>query len=161
MNQESLTKILFYIVIGINLEAYINTFLVNFLIIIPLSFLIYSYFVYKSNIAFSATSSFFIGIFVDLISGTYIGLNALVYLITTTYIINSYKYVFRLFSYLQISIFFGIIATVYIGLTHLFINISNYSYLILFVSFVTNSILSFILSVIRVYRPIFFRNRRL
>jgi rod shape-determining protein MreD len=160
VNQESLTKILFYIVIGINLEAYINTFLVNFLIIIPLSFLIYSYFVYKSNIAFSATASFFIGIFVDLISGTYIGLNALVYLITT-YIINSYKYVFRLFSYLQISIFFGIIATVYIGLTHLFINISNYSYLILFASFVTNSILSFILSVIRVYRPIFFRNRRL
>ena len=62
---------------------------------------------------------------------------------------------------IKISIFFGIIATVYIGLTHLFINISNYSYLILFVSFVTNSILSFILSVIRVYRPIFFRNRRL
>ena len=159
MNQESLTKILFYIVIGINLEAYINTFLVNLLIIIPLSFLIYSYFVYKSNIT-SQQYFFFIGIFVDLISGTYIGLNALVYLITT-YIINSYKYVFRLFSYLQISIFFGIIATVYIGLTHLFINISNYSYLILFVSFVTNSILSFILSVIRVYRPIFFRNRRL
>jgi len=160
VNQESLIKILFYIIIGMNLEAYINAFLVNFLIIVPLSFLIYSYFAYKSNIAFSATASFFIGIFVDLISGSYIGLNALVYLITT-YIINSYKYVFRLFSYLQISIFFGIIATVYIGLTHLFINISNYSYLILFVSFVINSILNFMLSIIRVYRPIFFRNRRL
>ena len=121
--KDSLFKILFLIVIAFNIESYINIFLSKFYIVIPLSFLTYSYFAYKSSIGFSSTSSFLFGLFVDLISGTFIGLNALVYSIST-YIINNYRYVFRLFSYLQISIFFGIISTVYIGITHLFINLN-------------------------------------
>lgn len=158
--KDSLFKILFLIIIAFNIESYINIFLSKFYIVIPLSFLTYSYFAYKSSIGFSSTSSFLFGLFVDLISGTFIGLNALVYSIST-YIINNYRYVFRLFSYLQISIFFGIISTVYIGITHLFINLANYSYLTLFISFGINTSLSLLISVIRVYRPTFYKSRKL
>jgi len=160
MKEEGILKILFLLVLGINIEFFINSFLINFYIILPFTFLIFSYFVYKSHAQFSSSSAFFIGLFVDFVSGTYIGLNPLVFLITT-YIINSYKYVFRLFSYLQISIFFGIISTLYLGLTHLFININNYSYLTLLMSFFTNTSLCFIISIFRIYKPIFSRRRKI
>lgn len=160
MKEEGILKILFLLVLGINIEFFINSFLINFYIILPFTFLIFSYFVYKSHAQFSASSAFFIGLFVDFVSGTYIGLNPLVFLITT-HIINSYKYVFRLFSYLQISIFFGIISTLYLGLTHLFININNYSYLTLLMSFFTNTSLCFIIFILRIYKPIFSRRRKI
>ena len=112
-------KILFLIVLAYNIEVFINPIFNNVNIIIPFSFLTYSYFAYKDKNGFTASSSFSIGLLMDLVSGSYIGLNGLIYCMTT-YIINSYKYVFRLFSYLQISIFFGIIASTYVALTHLF-----------------------------------------
>ena len=149
-------KTIFLIVLAYNIEIFINPILQSINIIVPLSFLTYSYFAYKNKNGFTAISAFFIGFFMDLISGSFIGLNGLIYCMST-YIINSYKYVFRLFSYLQISIFFGIIASVYVALTHLFININNFSYVTLFISLIGNTVFSFLISIARVYKPILFK----
>lgn len=156
MRDESMLKTIFLIVLAYNIEIFINPILQSINIIVPLSFLTYSYFAYKNKNGFTAISAFFIGLFMDLISGSFIGLNGLIYCMST-YIINSYKYVFRLFSYLQISIFFGIIASVYVALTHLFININNFSYVTLFISLIGNTIFSFLISIARVYKPILFK----
>ncbi|MDG1948521.1 MAG: rod shape-determining protein MreD, partial [SAR86 cluster bacterium] len=98
MREDSRLKILFLIVLAYNIEVFINPIFMNVNIIIPFSFLTYSYFAYKDKNGFTASSSFLIGLFMDLVSGSYIGLNGLIYCMTT-YVINSYKYVFRLFSY--------------------------------------------------------------
>ena len=149
-------KTIFLIVLAYNIEIFINPILQSINIIVPLSFLTYSYFAYKNKNGFTAISAFFIGLCMDLISGSFIGLNGLISSMLT-YIINSYKYVFRLFSYLQISIFFGIIASVYVALTHLFININNFSYVTLFISLIGNTVFSFLISIARVYKPILFK----
>ena len=158
MREDSTLKILFLIVLAYNIEVFINPIFMNVNIIIPFSFLTYSYFAYKDKNGFTASSSFLIGLFMDLVSGSYIGLNGLIYCMTT-YVINSYKYVFRLFSYLQISIFFGIIASTYVALTHLFLNINNFSYLTLLLTLTGNTIFSFLISIARVYKPIIFKRR--
>jgi hypothetical protein len=67
-------------------------------------------------------------------------------------VINSYSNTFKLFSYLQICIFFGASSVFFIGLSNLFLAIENFSYLILLVSFFFNIGLTLLIAMSPIYR---------
>ena len=141
------------IIVFINfIDQNIAGFFSDLLIIIPLTFLAYSFYVYRSDNNIGAIEAFLAGLFIDLISDSYFGLNAIIFCLIT-YVINSYANAFKLFSYLQICLFFGLSSTAYVGFTQLVINLYNFSYLILFVSAIVNIIFCVLIAAISVYFP--------
>jgi len=141
------------IIVFINfIDQNIAGFFSDLLIIIPLTFLAYSFYVYRSDNNIGAIEAFLAGLFIDLISDSYFGLNAIIFCLIT-YVINSYANAFKLFSYLQICLFFGLSSTAYVGFTQLVINLYNFSYLILFVSAIVNIIFCLLIAAISVYFP--------
>ena len=126
-------KVIFIIAIINFIELSISNALSKAYIIFPLTFLFYSYYVYKSDENINPIEAFLFGLFVDLISNSYFGLSAILFCLMT-YLINIYSNSFKLFSNLQICIFFGLSAASYVGFTQLIINLYNFSYLTLFVS---------------------------
>tara|TARA_B100001113_G_C20964130_1_gene558748 strand:+ start:319 stop:792 length:474 start_codon:yes stop_codon:yes gene_type:complete len=144
-------KIMFIFLINY-IELSIAPILSNALIIFPLTFLGYSLYVYRSKNSIGAIEAFLMGIFVDLISGTYFGLNASLFCIIT-YLINIYSNSFKIFSYLQVCIFFGLSATAYIGFTQLALNFYNFSYLLLLISSIFNISFCIFLAFISSYFP--------
>tara|TARA_Y100000766_G_C18853877_1_gene579684 strand:- start:621 stop:1094 length:474 start_codon:yes stop_codon:yes gene_type:complete len=141
------------IIVFINfIDQNIAGFFSDLLIIIPLTFLAYSFYVYRSDNNIGAIEAFLAGLFIDLISDSYFGLNAIIFCLIT-YVINSYANAFKLFSYLQICLFFGLSSTAYVGFTQLVINLYNFSYLILFVSAIVNIIFCILIAAISVYLP--------
>ena len=107
------------IIVFINfIDQNIAGFFSDLLIIIPLTFLAYSFYVYRSDNNIGAIEAFLAGLFIDLISDSYFGLNAIIFCLIT-YVINSYANAFKLFSYLQICLFFGLSSTAYVGFTQL------------------------------------------
>lgn len=152
-------KKLFFIFLISFLEINILMGLLKYYVFIPITFLTFSYYSYKSKKQIGPLLAFFIGIFVDLISGTYLGLNALCYLVVTYYI-NSYVNVFKLFSYLQICLFFGLSSGMYVAVNQIVTNLSNFSYLLLLTSTLVNIILCLMLAVIGVYFPNIFRIKK-
>ena len=141
------------IIVFINfIDQNIAGFFSDLLIIIPLTFLAYSFYVYRSDNNIGAIEAFLAGLFIDLISDSYFGLNAIIFCLIT-YVINSYANAFKLFSYLQICLFFGLSSTAYVGFTQLVINLYNFSYLILFVSAIVNIIFCVFIAAISVYFP--------
>ena len=143
----------FLIIVFINfIDQNIAGFFSDLLIIIPLTFLAFSFYVYRSENNIGAIEAFLVGLFIDLISDSYFGLNAIIFCLIT-YVINSYANAFKLFSYLQICLFFGLSSTAYVGFTQLVINLYNFSYLILFVSAIVNIIFCVFIAAISVYFP--------
>ena len=143
----------FLIIVFINfIDQNIAGFFSDLLIIIPLTFLAYSFYVYRSDNNIGAIEAFLVGLFIDLISDSYFGLNAIIFCLIT-YVINSYANAFKLFSYLQICLFFGLSSAAYVGFTQLVINLYNFSYLILFVSAIVNIIFCVFIAAISVYFP--------
>ena len=141
------------IIVFINfIDQNIAGFFSDLLIIIPLTFLAYSFYVYRSDNNIGAIEAFLVGLFIDLISDSYFGLNAIIFCLIT-YVINSYANAFKLFSYLQICLFFGLSSAAYVGFTQLVINLYNFSYLILFVSAIVNIIFCILIAAISVYFP--------
>ena len=128
----------------------------NFLIILPLTFLGYAFFIYKTETNASLIEAFLFGLLVDLIHGSYFGLNATLFCLIT-YFINSYSNAFKIFSYLQVCLFFGLSATAYVGFTQLVLNIYNFSYLTLFISSFFNIIFCILVSILSSYFPRIFR----
>jgi len=141
------------IIIFINLidQSFAN-FASDFLIILPLTFLTYSFYVYKSDRNIDGIEAFSLGLFIDLISYSYFGLNAIIFCLIT-YVINLYANAFKLFSYLQICLFFGFSSTAYIGFTQLIINLYDFSYLTLFISSISNIIFCILVAIISTYLP--------
>ena len=129
-----------------------------YFIIFPLTFLSYSFYVYKSNSNIGSSEAFFIGLFIDLISDSFLGLNAIFFCLIT-YLINIYANAFKLFSYLQICIFFGLSSSAYVGLSQMIINIWNFSYVTLFMSALFNIILCILLAILSAYLPYFVKRR--
>lgn len=149
----------FFIIIIINfIDQSLAGFLSDFLIIIPLTFLTYSFYVYKSYGNISALEAFALGLLIDLISDSYFGLNAIIFCLIT-YVINLYANAFKLFSYLQICLFFGFSSTAYVGFTQLVINLYDFSYLTLFISSITNIIFCILIALIPAYFPKIIRIR--
>ena len=141
------------IIVFINfVEQSIAGFASNFFIILPLTFLAYSFYVYRSDKNIGGMESFLAGLFIDLISDTYFGLNAIIFCLIT-YVINLYANAFKLFSYLQICLFFGFSSTAYIGFTQLIINLYDFSYLTLFISSISNIIFCILVAIISTYLP--------
>ena len=149
----------FLIIIIINfIDQSLAGFLSDFLIIIPLTFLTFSFYVYKSYSNISALESFALGLLIDLVSDSYFGLNAIIFCLIT-YVINLYANAFKLFSYLQICLFFGFSSTAYVGFTQLVINLYDFSYLTLFISSITNIIFCILIALIPAYFPKIIRIR--
>ncbi len=143
----------FLIIFFINfIDQSIANFAYNFLIILPLTFLTYSFYVYKSDRNISGIEAFSVGLFIDLISDSYFGLNAIIFCLIT-YVINLYANAFKLFSYLQVCLFFGFSSTAYIGFTQLLINLYDFSYLTLFISSIANVIFCILIAIIQAYFP--------
>lgn len=141
------------IIVFINfIDQNIARFFSDLLIIIPLTFLAFSFYVYRSDNNIGAIEAFLAGLFIDLISDSYFGLNAIIFCLIT-YVINSYANAFKLFSYLQICLFFGLSSAAYVGFTQLVINLYNFSYLILFVSAIVNIIFCILIAAISIYLP--------
>ena len=143
----------FLIILFINfIDQSIANFTYDFLIILPLTFLTYSFYVYKSDRNIRAIEAFSLGLFIDLISDSYFGLNAIIFCLIT-YVINLYANAFKLFSYLQVCLFFGFSSTAYIGFTQLLINLYDFSYLTLFISSIANVIFCILIAIIQAYFP--------
>ena len=122
------------------------------LIIFPLTFLSYSLYVYRSNKNIGPAEGFLVGLLVDLISGTFFGINATLFCIIT-YLINIYSNSFKIFSYLQVCIFFGVSATTYIGFSQLALNLYNFSYITLLISFIFNILFCIFVTILSSYFP--------
>ena len=149
--KDYLKKITLLIAINyINLS--ISAWLYDFFVILPLTFLTYSFYAYKTNKTISPIEAFMTGLIVDLISDSYFGLNIILFCLIT-YLINLYSNSFKIFSYLQVCLFFGFSATAYIGFTQLVLNLYNFSYLMLFVSAVFNISFCIIIALISSYFP--------
>ena len=143
----------FFIILFINfIDQSIANFAYDFLIILPLTFLAYSFYVYKSDKNIGGIEAFSVGLFIDLISDSYFGLNAIIFCLIT-YVINLYANAFKLFSYLQVCLFFGFSSTAYIGFTQLVINLYDFSYLALFISSIVNVIFCILIVIIQSYFP--------
>ena len=144
-------RLLFLSVVNF-IDQTISNFLSEFFIIIPLTFLSYWFYVYRSDKNISALEAFLLGLFFDLISGSYFGLNTIFFCLVAYYL-NSNVNSFKLFSYLQVCIFFGLSASAYVGFTQLVLNLYNFSYLTLFLSSIVNIIFCFIIAFIAAYFP--------
>jgi len=145
-------KLLVIIFIANILESFLAPILIKAHINIPITFLIFSFTIYKSRFNTNALYAFLFGLYVDFISSSPIGLNAALFSMMA-YLVNSYSNTFKLFSFIQICMFFSGSATFYIGFSHLFVNLENFSYLILFISLLFNTFLFLIISMLIFYFP--------
>ena len=152
MNNIGYINLLVIIFIANFLESFLAPILVKVYINTPITFLMFSFAIYKSRFNTNALYAFLFGLYVDFISSSPIGLNAALFSMMA-YVINSYSNTFKLFSVIQICMFFSGSATFYIGFSHLFINLENFSYLILFISLIFNTFLFLIISMLRFYFP--------
>tara|TARA_B100001250_G_scaffold414229_1_gene451412 strand:+ start:1267 stop:1740 length:474 start_codon:yes stop_codon:yes gene_type:complete len=144
-------KIIFIFCINF-IELSIAPIISKVYIIFPLTFLSYSFYAYRSNKDIGPIEAFLIGLLIDLISGTYFGLNATLFCIVT-YLINIYSNAFKIFSYLQVCIFFGLSATAYIGFNQLASSLYNFSYLTLLLSSIFNILFCIFLARLSLYFP--------
>ena len=152
MRNIGIIKFLIIIFISNVLESLIAPHLIGFYLSIPITFLIFSFAIFRSNRNVHPLFAFLCGFYVDLISSSPFGLNAGLFTVTC-YVINSYSNTFKLFSYIQICIFFSIATVFYTGFKNLLMNLENFSYLLLFVSFLINTLLFLLISMLRYYFP--------
>jgi len=155
--KELFRKILL-IIIASYIESIFYLYLINVYVIFPITFLLYSFFVYKIDKYNNAIEAFSIGLFVDLISGTYFGTNASLFCLIS-YLINLNSNSFKLFSYLQICLFFGITSSAYVGFTQMILNLYNFSYIILFTSALFNIVFCILMAMLPIYFPRFFSRK--
>ena len=89
MRNIGITKFLIIIFISNILESFIAPYLITFHVTVPITFLIFSYAIFKSNQRLNPLFAFLCGLYVDLISSSPFGLNAGLFTIMC-YAINSY-----------------------------------------------------------------------
>jgi len=145
-------------IIASYIESIFYLYLINVYVIFPITFLLYSFFVYKIDKYNNAIEAFSIGLLVDLISGTYFGTNASLFCLIS-YLINLNSNSFKLFSYLQICLFFGITSSAYVGFTQMILNLYNFSYIILFTSALFNIVFCILMAMLPIYFPRFFSRK--
>ena len=155
--KELFRKILL-IIIANYIDSIFYLYLINIYVIFPITFLLYSFFVYKIDKYNNAIEAFFIGLLVDLISGTYFGTNAALFCLMS-YLINLNSNSFKLFSYLQVCLFFGITSSAYVGFTQMILNLYNFSYTILFTSALFNILFCILIAMLPIYFPRFFSRK--
>ena len=128
MRNIGTVKLLIIIFILNILESFIAPLLINFYISLPITFLVFSLAIYNSNRNSNPLFAFLCGLYLDLISSSPFGLNAGLFTVTS-YVINSYANTFKLFSYIQICIFFAVSSVFYIGFKNFFYVVAVYFWL--------------------------------
>jgi len=151
---KKLILILFVCYLDLRLAAVLS----QIYVILPLTFLTYLLYLYKSNNNIGPFESFFTGLFIDLITNTYLGHNAILFCFAS-YAVNTYVNTFKLFSYLQICIFFGLSSSAFVGFSQLIVNLYNFSYLTLLISTIFNIVFCLLIAIISVYFPGLFGRR--
>lgn len=152
MKKIGIIKLLIIIYVSNFIESLMAPYFINLYINFPITFIIFSLTLYNSNQNTNAVYAFLFGLYLDLISSSPFGLNAGLFTMMS-YVINSYANTFKLFSYIQICIFFGISSIFYVGFKSLIIGIENFSYLVLFVSLLFNTFIFLLISMLRYYFP--------
>jgi len=111
-----------------------------YLVETSLGFLILCYWIYAIPEKIQSSAAFFYGLLIDLYFGSAIGFNML-FFSGISYVIHVYVFRFRIFSYLQLIIFFAGSSTFYVACKYLIFSPENYSYLLLLCSFLINALL--------------------
>ena len=132
--------VLFSIIFGFWLDDNLSQFTIKYFVEINFGFLIFTYWVFAMPEKIQSLAAMLYGLAVDLFFSNVIGYNML-FFVATSYVIDLYVFRFRIFSYLQLSVFFSGSSTFYIACKYLLLSPSNYSYLVLMFSFVVNAIL--------------------
>ena len=115
------------IIFGSILDDLVSSKIENFYLHTNFAYLVFSYWVFACPEKIGALFSILFGLIIDFISGSAIGFHAFMYLLFA-YIIHIYAFTFRLFSYLQLAVFFGGSATFITTINYLIEHTSNYSY---------------------------------
>ena len=132
--------VLFSIIFGFWLDDNFSQFTIKYFVEINFGFLIFTYWVFAMPEKIQSLAAMLYGLAVDLFFSNVIGYNML-FFVATSYVIHLYVFRFRIFSYLQLSVFFSGSSTFYIACKYLILSPYNYSYLVLIFSFVVNAIL--------------------
>ena len=139
MTLNNLFKIFASIIFANYLDSRINVFMIDYYLSFSLGFLVFCFWAFSLPNNIYALTSFIIGLLIDLIAGSPFGLNALLFTVSS-FMIHTYRYSFRIFSFLQITIFFALLSTFYLGFINIFVNTANFSYLLIFFSFFLNGL---------------------
>ncbi len=128
------------IIFGFWLDDYLNQFTLKYFIELNLGFLIFTYWVFAMPEKIQSLAAILYGLVVDLFFSNVIGFN-MIFFVASSYVIHLYVFRFRIFSYLQLSVFFSGSSTFYIACKYLMFSPYNYSYFLLILSFLINAIL--------------------
>ena len=111
---------------------------IPYLIETCIGFLIFCYWVYAMPEKLHSSAALMHGLIIDLCFGSAVGFHML-FFVSISYIIHVYVFRFRIFSYLQLIIFFGAASVFYLACKYLIFFPTNYSYLLLIFSFLINA----------------------
>ena len=150
--------ILFTIMLGFALDDFINPVSIKLFVDLNFGFLIFAYWVFALPEKIQSSAALIYGLAIDLFFSNVIGFNML-FFTATSYIFHLYVFRFRIFSYFQLSVFFSGSSTFYIACKYLLLSPNNYSYIVLFVSFLITLVLWVgIYFVMRAFRRSVFSN---
>jgi len=150
--------ILFTIMLGFALDDFINPVSIKLFVDLNFGFLIFAYWVFALPEKIQSSAAFFYGLAIDLFFSNVIGYNML-FFTAISYIIHLYVFRFRIFSYFQLSVFFSGSSTIYTASKYILLSPNNYSYIVLFVSFLITLVLWVgIYFVMRAFRRSVFSN---
>jgi len=150
--------ILFTIMLGFALDDFINPVSIKLFVDLNFGFLIFAYWVFALSEKIQSSAAFFYGLAIDLFFSNVIGYNML-FFTAISYIIHLYVFRFRIFSYFQLSVFFSGSSTIYTASKYILLSPNNYSYIVLFVSFLITLVLWVgIYFVMRAFRRSVFSN---
>ena len=150
--------ILSTIMLGYWLDDFLNTVSIELFLELNFGFLIFAYWVFALPEKIQSSAAFFYGLAIDLFFSNVIGYNML-FFTAISYIIHLYVFRFRIFSYFQLSVFFSGSSTIYTASKYILLSPNNYSYIVLFVSFLITLVLWVgIYFVMRAFRRSVFSN---
>ena len=132
-----LSELIFLTVIFIILsfiDSQVNFFLTDFLIVSNVTYLFLCYLCFRNPQKINSLFGAYIGFVIDLYQNVFFGLHATLF--TLTIILINYNY-FRLkmFSTLQITVFFSFFVAFFVGFKSILLSTMNFQYLMVFLSF--------------------------
>tara|TARA_B100000029_G_scaffold508084_2_gene594135 strand:+ start:6696 stop:7166 length:471 start_codon:yes stop_codon:yes gene_type:complete len=152
MKKSSITKIYLSLFFALIFDNIFSFQIGSYYLESNLVYLIFGYWIFALPEKLRVFHSFTMGLIIDLLSGSWIGFYTSMF-VFFSYIIHVYAYTFRLFSYLQLSIFFGMTATFITALKFLISYPESYSYINIFLSLIFNILFWFpIYKIMRFYR---------
>ena len=132
-----LSELIFLTVIFIILsfiDSQVNFFLTDFFVVSNVTYLFLCYLCFRNPQKINSLFGAYIGFVIDLYQNVFFGLHATLF--TLTIILINYNY-FRLkmFSTLQITVFFSFFVAFFVGFKSILLSTMNFQYLMVFLSF--------------------------